>query len=121
MTECVITGGAGFFGSHLLRHLLANTDWTFSVPVSLDHEGHLARLESASAGFAKKRVQVIPWDMSQSPSTQVKGALGNPDYVFHCASNSDVQLSIDDPVPFVTNNMLLQVNVLEWARTLANL
>jgi dTDP-glucose 4,6-dehydratase len=115
--KCMITGAAGFFGSHLLRHLLTETDWDFVLPVSLDHQGHLTRLDSARKGFAKRRTAVVPWDLSQVPSTEIKRVLGTPDYVIHCASNSDVQLSIDEPAPFVVNNYMLQVNLLEWART----
>ena len=60
----LLTGASGFFGSHLLRHLLFNTDWEFICPCSWTHKGTPERVENAIAGMDKNRVTVITHDLT---------------------------------------------------------
>ncbi len=99
----LLTGAAGFAGSHALRHFLVNTDWDIVCPVSLDHQGRLVRLESARAGFPDERLTIVPCDLSQSFSSEHVRLFGDVDYVVNYASDSHVDLAL---------------NLLEFARTL---
>lgn len=112
----MLTGAGGFFGSHLLRHLMVNTDWEFVCPCSWEHKGTPERLENAIAGMDKDRIMVITHDLS-APFTEVtKKRIGKIDIILNIASNSHVDRSITDPVPFVEGNVRLALNMLEFAR-----
>jgi len=121
LTRALLTGVAGFAGSHALRHLLASTDWQITCPVSLDHKGHLSRVEHACAGMDTSRVHVFSCDLSQPLSAHARTVIGQPDYIINYASASHVDRSIADPAPFVTNNVALMLTMLEFARTLPDL
>lgn len=117
----LLSGAAGFAGSHALRHLLVNTDWDLVCPVSLDHKGHLDRVGHACAGMDTGRVSVFTCDLSQPLSAHARLLIGAPDRIINYASASHVDRSIADPVPFVSNNVTLMLNLLELARTLPDL
>lgn len=117
----MLNGAAGFAGSHALRHLLANTDWTVTCPVSLDHKGRLSRVGHACAGMDTGRVTVFTCDLAQPLSAHAKTIIGQPDYIVNYASASHVDRSITDPAPFAANNVALMLTLLEFARTLPGL
>jgi dTDP-glucose 4,6-dehydratase len=114
--RALLTGAAGFAGSHALRHLLVNTDWLITCPVSLDNKGHLGRLSHAWAGVAdaQARVRVVPCDLARP-------LFGRPDWIISYASASHVDRSITGPAPFVRNNVELMLTLLEFARTVPDL
>lgn len=112
----LLTGASGFFGSHLLRHLLMNTDWDIVCVVSWKHKGTPERVENALKDQDWSRVTMILHDL-ESPFTEMtKKRIGHIDYILNIASNSHVNRSIDDPVPFVTGNVQLVLTMLEFAR-----
>lgn len=114
--KVLLTGASGFFGSHLLRHLLVNTDWNFVCPCSWTHKGTPERIVNALNGIDPDRVDVITHDLS-APFTEVtKKRMGKVDMILNIASNSHVNRSIDAPGEFIVNNTLLAYNVLEYAR-----
>lgn len=121
MTTVLLTGAAGFAGSHALRHLLANTDWDITCPVSLDHKGRIARIEHACHGMDASRMTVFPCDLAQPLTSRHIDAIGQPDYIVNYASASHVDRSIQYPASFAANNVHLMLTLLELARTLPEL
>ena len=123
MTNVIVTGSAGFAGSHFVRHILVNTDWTVTAVISYDHKGHPRRLESAIEGLDANRVTTIPVDLRKPLATATGLAMANlePSYIVNYAAESDVFRSIADPRPFVENNVELMLTVLDFARTLPSL
>jgi dTDP-glucose 4,6-dehydratase len=114
----LLTGISGFAGAHILEHLLANTDWHIVGIASWKHKGTPERVEEAVKGHTdwKERVEIITHDL-QSPFTEMtKKRIGKIDYILNVASESHVERSITDPVPFVKNNVDLVLNMLEYAR-----
>jgi dTDP-glucose 4,6-dehydratase len=114
----LLTGASGFFGSHLLRHLMVNTDWEFVCPCSWEHKGTPERVENAINGLDKSRVTVITHDLTAKFTDITKKRIGKIDYILNIASNSHVDRSIDYPGEFVIGNTLLAYNMLELAREL---
>lgn len=112
----LLTGASGFFGSHLLRHLLMNTDWDIVCVVSWKHKGTPERVENAWDGQDKNRVTIIRHDLEAPFTEHTKKRIGNIDYILNIASNSHVDRSITDPVPFVLGNVQSVLTMLELAR-----
>ena len=108
MTKVLLTGGSGLVGAHVLDYLLDNTDWEFICVCSWRHRGNPMRLQKH---VDNKRVQIITHDL-----VGVMPDLGYFDYILNLASESHVDRSISDPVPFVENNISLMLQVLEYAR-----
>lgn len=114
--KVLLTGSSGFFGSHLLRHLLFNTDWEFVCPCSWTHKGTPERVENALNGQDKNRVVIITHDLTAPFTEQTKKRIGKIDIVLNIASNSHVHRSIESPGEFIIGNTLLAYNMLEFAR-----
>lgn len=112
----LLTGAGGFFGSHLLRHLMVNTDWEFVCPCSWQHKGTPERLENAINGLDKSRVTVITHDLTAPFTETTKKRIGHIDIILNIASNSHVNRSIDNPREFIIGNTLIAYNMLEFAR-----
>lgn len=119
MKRVLLTGAAGFVGSHVLRHLLLNTDWYIICPVTFRHKGIPPRITSALLGIdPEPRVSMIMLDLTAPVDLVSLGRIGHVDYVLNIASDSHVDRSITDPVPLVMNNVALMLNTLEMARRL---
>lgn len=116
--KVLLTGIGGFAGSHILEHILTNTDWNVIGIASWKHRGTPERIEEVLKGNPtwKDRVTVITHDLV-SPLTDItKRRIGKCDYILNVASESHVDRSITDPVPFIKNNVDLVINMLEFAR-----
>ncbi len=108
----LLTGGLGFIGHHTVEHLLENTEWEIVVVDALRHVGRSDRLADIE-GYDPDRVEVI-WHDLRSPLNSRR--TGNIDYIINMASDSHVDRSLEDPVPFVNNNVSLAMTMLEFAR-----
>src|SRR3990167_3690023 len=112
----LLTGASGFFGSHLLRHLLMNTNWEIICVVSWKHKGTPERIENAWKDLDKNRVTIIRHDLEAPFTEQSKKRIGKIDYILNIASNSHVDRSITHPAEFAIGNFLLVMTMLELAR-----
>jgi len=110
----LLTGGLGFIGHHTVEHLLQETDWEIIVIDALRHVGRSDRLADIE-GYDPDRVNVY-WHDLRSSLLPLYRKLGGIDYIINMASDSHVDRSLEDPVPFVTNNVALVMTVLEFAR-----
>lgn len=117
MTRLLLTGSAGFIGSHLVDRILRDTDWELVCLDRLDHAGNLGRLVALDS-FAqhRKRCKVVFHDLRAAISPSVAAGLGRCDYIAHLAAGSHVDRSVLDPGGFVLDNVLGVVNLLDWAR-----
>jgi len=120
MSRVLLTGASGFFGHHMLRHILMQTDWEVICICSWRHKGMPERINQAIAGDDSfpKRVKVITHDLEAPLTERTIKSLGKIDYILNIASNSHVDRSITDPAPFITGNVHLIVNMLELSRVL---
>lgn len=110
----LITGAGGFVGSHVLRHILDQTDWDVVVLDSFRHKGLTDRIVSAMDGMKSERVTVITHDLRVPISAVMDHQIGSIDYVLNLASESHVDRSIEHPREFVENNIALMLTMLEW-------
>lgn len=104
MAKSLITGGAGFVGSHLANRLLADGD----TVVVIDN------LSSGSIENLDSRVNFYEMDI-QDPKIAEIFEKEKPDFVFHLAAQIDVRKSVENPIEDAKINLLGTLNVLESA------
>jgi dTDP-glucose 4,6-dehydratase len=115
--KCIITGAKGFVATHLIEHLLKNTDWEI---IGFDKMGYasLDIRDIDTYDQYKDRLQFFDIDLNLPVPIGIKAEIGDVDYILHLAAESHVDRSIEDPVPFVMNNVQATLNILEYARDL---
>lgn len=128
MTRVLITGAGGFVGHHFFEHILVETDWDVVLTDSFRHKGKTDRIREVLANAPKmrpaqesrwhERTQVITHDLRAPFSRQAVEQIGAIDYLVAYASESHVDRSITDPVPFIMNNTEVVLTTLELAREL---
>ena len=109
----LITGGAGFIGSTLIRQLTQETDFRVVNVDKLTYAGNLDTLEEVS-GSPRYSFEHI--DICQSNDLHRVFQEHQPDVVIHLAAESHVDRSIDGPADFVNTNIIGTYNLLEIAR-----
>lgn len=113
--KALLTGAAGFVGSHLVSHILAETDWDITIIDRLDISGNLNRL--AEVGAAKNpRVKFRYHDLRAPFNDQLCAQIGEHDYILHVAAATHVDRSIENPMEFVQDNVVATCNILDFAR-----
>lgn len=118
MKRLLLTGVAGFAGSHALQHFLVNSDWEIIGIDSLEHKGLYERIEvmlGTNQSF-HDRFTFIKHDLVNDFTIAELETIGAIDYIVNFASESHVDRSITHPVPFVRNNVELMLTMLEFAR-----
>lgn len=112
----LVSGAAGFIGSHVLKYVLDETDWNVVCLVTFRHKGKSDRLEIALEGHDPSRFRILFHDLQGPISPQTDLAIGEVDYVFSIASDSHVDRSLVEPVEFMQRNVAIITNLAEWAR-----
>ncbi|KIC86106.1 dTDP-glucose 4,6-dehydratase [Pantoea agglomerans] len=113
MRRFLITGGAGFIGSALVRFLIAETEHQVVVVDKLSYAGNLASLASVADSSRFHFEQV---DICDRPALDQVFARHQPDCVMHLAAESHVDRSIDGPLAFIETNIVGTYQLLEVAR-----
>ncbi len=111
----LITGGAGFIGSHVVR-LFAQKHPHYKI-INLDTLTYAGNLENLTDVEALPNYVFIKGDITDAPFIDRVFARHRPDGVIHLAAESHVDRSITDPLAFINTNILGTVNLLNAART----
>lgn len=136
----LITGIGGSIAAHFLKHFLTETCWDIVGIDSFRHKGWTDRInqvfnerrafeldsqadpgenfetDNESEKSWDERVTIITHDLNAPISPIMAEKIGHIDYIIAMASLSDVEASIQNPVPFIQNNVNLTLNLLEYAR-----
>jgi len=112
----LITGIAGFAGSHALEHVMENTDWDVVGLATFRHRGDPLRLDLDD--YDASRITIHHADLISDISPRLMQRIGHIDYIWHLAAESHVDRSIDEPRHFIENNTSSTITVMELARAL---
>jgi dTDP-glucose 4,6-dehydratase len=111
--KILVTGGAGFIGSAVVRNILENTNDTV---VNLDALTYAGNVESIPTGLMSARYVFEQVDICNLNEVTRVFAEHKPDAVMHLAAESHVDRSIEGPAEFIHTNVLGTFNMLECAR-----
>ncbi len=112
--KMLITGGAGFIGSAVIRHIINNTGHSVINVDKLTYAGNLESLKSIKDNVRYSFEQVNICD-----AIEIKRVFNQyqPDIVMHLAAESHVDRSIDGPSEFIQTNIIGTYVLLEEARS----
>ncbi|EJV9312402.1 dTDP-glucose 4,6-dehydratase [Vibrio vulnificus] len=111
--KILVTGGAGFIGSAVIRHIINHTQ---DSVVNLDKLTYAGNLESLSDVAESSRYVFEQVDICDRAELDRVFAQHKPDAVMHLAAESHVDRSIDGPAAFIETNIIGTYNLLEAAR-----
>ncbi|HHZ8620958.1 TPA: dTDP-glucose 4,6-dehydratase [Klebsiella pneumoniae] len=111
--KILVTGGAGFIGSAVVRHIIENTRDEVRVMDCLTYAGNL---ESLAPVAGSERYSFSQTDITDAAAVAVQFSEFRPDIVMHLAAESHVDRSIDGPAAFIQTNVIGTFTLLEAAR-----
>ncbi|MDF3056921.1 MAG: hypothetical protein K0R17_1136 [Rariglobus sp.] len=109
----LVTGGCGFIGGNLVRHLLTTTEHTVLNVDALTYAGNLHSLDDVAA---HPRYRFSQASITDAPAIARLFADFQPDWILHLAAESHVDRSIDGPGAFIQTNIIGTYTLLQAAR-----
>ncbi len=117
MKRILVTGGAGFIGSAVVRYIIQNTNDSVIIVDSLTYSGNMKSLELVveNPRYAFAKINICNQQEINKIFQQYQ-----PDAVMHLAAETHVDRSIDSPTEFIKTNIIGTYLLLEAARTYWN-
>ncbi|EHU4928661.1 dTDP-glucose 4,6-dehydratase [Vibrio vulnificus] len=115
--KILVTGGAGFIGSAVVRHIINDTQ---DSVVNLDKLTYAGNLESLASVANSDRYAFEQVDICERAELDRVISVHQPDAVMHLAAESHVDRSIDGPAAFIETNIVGTYTLLEAARSYWN-
>jgi dTDP-glucose 4,6-dehydratase len=109
----LLTGGCGFIGSSVVRHLIRNGDHSV---INIDKMSYAASEDALEEARNHPRHMLLRADITDATAMQETFATHQPDAVMHLAAETHVDRSIDGPAAFVQTNVVGTFVLLEAAR-----
>ena len=111
--KILVTGGAGFIGSAVIRHIIDNTD---DSVVNVDKLTYAGNLESLASVSDNERYAFEQVDICDRAALDALLQRHQPEAIMHLAAESHVDRSIDGPAAFMETNIIGTYTLLEAAR-----
>lgn len=110
MRRIIVTGGAGFIGSNLIRKMCSNSEYYILNIDNLSYAGNLISLKDVEA---KSNYEFIKQDICDAEKIETIINNFQPDAIMHLAAESHVDRSIDGPLQFIQTNIIGTYNLLQ--------
>jgi UDP-glucuronate 4-epimerase len=118
MKNILITGGAGFIGSHFVDLLLAEGDWRVTVVDDFnDFYDPSTKRENIRAHLQNEQYRLVEADIRDRDALEPAFAETNFDCIVHLAARAGVRPSLSQPMLYAETNITGTLNLLELART----
>lgn len=114
--KIIVTGGAGFIGSAVIRHLIKNTQHSVVCLDKLTYAGNLETLKEVSDS---DRYAFEKADICDRNAVEAIFKKHQPDAIMHLAAESHVDRSIDGPAEFIQTNLVGTFTLLDVSRNYA--
>lgn len=111
--KILVTGGAGFIGSAVIRHIIQNTN---NQVLNIDKLTYAGNLESLKEVDQNERYHFDQIDICDAEALTNAFEHFKPDLIMHLAAESHVDRSIDGPAEFITTNIVGTYTLLEVSR-----
>ncbi|MFK5969974.1 MAG: dTDP-glucose 4,6-dehydratase [Candidatus Marithrix sp.] len=111
--KLIVTGGAGFIGSALIRYIINNTD---TIIMNIDKLTYAGNLDSLISVIDSPQYNFSQTDICDAQKLQKIFVEFQPDAVMHLAAESHVDRSIDGPTEFINTNIIGTYTLLEASR-----
>ncbi|GAB0152967.1 dTDP-glucose 4,6-dehydratase [Marinobacterium sp. BA1] len=111
--KILITGGAGFIGSAVIRHMISNTEHSV---INVDKLTYAGNLESLLEASGSDRYEFVQADICDHGAMHAIFAKHQPDCIMHLAAESHVDRSISGPSAFIETNIVGTYTLLEVCR-----
>jgi dTDP-glucose 4,6-dehydratase len=111
--KVLLTGGCGFIGSAVVRHMLRHTD---HIVVNVDKMTYAASEDALEEARRHPRHVLVRADIADAAAMKAVFAMHDPDMVMHLAAESHVDRSIDGPGDFIQSNIVGTFVLLQAAR-----
>jgi len=115
--KILVTGGAGFIGSAVVRHIISSTS---DSVINVDKLTYAGNLESLADVSSSERYAFVQADICDSAAMSAIFSQHQPDAVMHLAAESHVDRSISGPAAFIETNIVGTYVLLEAARSYWN-
>jgi dTDP-glucose 4,6-dehydratase len=112
--KLIVTGGAGFIGSAVIRYLINESETTI---LNIDKLTYAGNLDSLSPVSNNPRYHFAQVDICDAPALQQVLTQFQPDAIMHLAAESHVDRSIDGPAEFINTNIVGTYTLLETVRS----
>lgn len=109
----LVTGGAGFIGSAVVRHCLRHTEYQV---LNIDNLTYAGCLENVAECVGNPRYEFKQLDICDAAALTDAIKHFDPDAIMHLAAESHVDRSIDGPGSFISTNIIGTYNILQAAR-----
>jgi UDP-glucuronate 4-epimerase len=117
MKNVLITGGAGFIGSHLVDHLLTEGGWRITIVDDFnDFYDPAIKRENIGARLANTSFELVEADIRNQEALSQVFSEANFDCIVHLAARAGVRPSLKEPRLYVETNINGTLNLLELAR-----
>lgn len=111
--KILVTGGAGFIGSALIRYLIHNTEHQI---LNIDKLSYASNLKALSTVENHQRYKFLKLDICDAEAIKMTFETYMPDAVIHLAAESHVDRSISSPWSFIQTNIVGTYHLLEISR-----
>ena len=109
----LVTGCAGFIGSHVVEHLLADGFHVHGIDSFDDYYDPRLKVENIETALRDERFELEVMDLADNDAVKRLAARSRPDVIIHLAGRPGVRRSIDEPARYVRANIVATQNILD--------